>query len=177
MEEARTSIERWWVERDGRFLAMVDELVWSAPASPYLALLQHAGVEPEDLKALVAEGGVEGALERLRDSGVYVAYEEYLGKEPAVRGSRTFHFAPPDFANPRLVPDYMATSGGTRSGGTATGSSFADRRAKAMTFIFCLQMFDALTVPAASWMPALPASSGLGGVLMSAAGGQMTERG
>ncbi len=176
LEEAQSSVERWWRTRDERFLAMVDDLVWAAPDSPYRSLLQHAGLESGDLRVLVADEGLEGALEHLCRVGVYVAYEEYLGKQPAVRGSRTFHFSPPDFANPRLRPDYMATSGGTRTGGTPAGSSFADRRERVATAIFSLGMHGVMGVPGATWMPALPGSSGIGGVLIGAAAGRPPER-
>ena len=43
-------------------------------------------VELGDLRALVKREGLEGALRRLREQGVYVRFEEFKGREPIVRG-------------------------------------------------------------------------------------------
>ena len=91
-EAARRQVADEVADRGPRLLRMLDELVWPYPASPARRLLDHAGIEAGDAKGLVDELGVDGALGALRDAGVYVAYEDYHGRQEARRGSATFSF-------------------------------------------------------------------------------------
>lgn len=88
--------------------------------SPYRTLLRAAGCEMGDIRALVAREGVEGALGRLRDAGVFVRFDEFKGTSPAVRGSQTFQFRERDFDNPLLRPTYAGSTGGSRGAPTRT---------------------------------------------------------
>jgi hypothetical protein len=116
--EARAIVEARLRDRQGRFLRMLERAVYGNPRSPYLPLLRAAGCEWGDLAALVRADGVEGALARLRDSGVYVTFEEFKGREAAVRGRQRFALREQDFNNPLITPRYVTTSSGT--GGRAT---------------------------------------------------------
>lgn len=176
IEHGRAAILDGVANRDAALLALLDRSVWPFPANPYRQLLDNAGIEAGDVRALVAEHGLEGTLECLRDEGVYVAYEEYLGLEPAVRGSASFQLDPSQFANPHVRPDFTQTSGGTRSGGTASGSSFAERVHKAADLLVTYEAYGVLRAPGCVWMPALPSSAGIGGVLNRAAAGMPAER-
>ncbi len=112
-DAARLLVRQWVVERDARFLRAVEQAVFSYRRSPYRALLEHAGCEYGDLVAMVRQHGLEGALERLSASGVYVTWEELKGRVPIVRGSRTFHFEEANFDSPLITTHYRLTSGGT----------------------------------------------------------------
>ncbi|MCW5982167.1 MAG: hypothetical protein KIT09_29035 [Bryobacteraceae bacterium] len=114
LEQAVQVIEDGVRRREERFLAKLDTAVYANPGSPYRKLLEAAGCEAGDVRKLVAAEGLEGALERLARAGVYVGYEEFKGRQPAVRGGRTFHFRPEEFDDPRMVPDLRSTTGGTR---------------------------------------------------------------
>src|SRR4051812_28716202 len=151
--------------RDRRFLATLDDLVWSVPASPYRLLLEHAGIDPADVRALVDSVGVDATLERLRDEGVYVAYDEWLGRRPLVRGSRTFELGPESFFNPRVAPDLIGSTGGTRSGGAAVAVSFANLRHGALLEQVRARVWDQRPGPVAVWLPVLPSGAGLNTVL------------
>jgi hypothetical protein len=70
----------------------------------------------------------------------------------------------------------MQTSGGTRSAGTASGSSFQDRVRKAADLLIIYDGYGVVGAPGAVWMPALPSSAGIGGVLNRAGIGTPAER-
>jgi len=104
--------------REERFIQIAGRAIYEHPGSPYLQFLRAAGCEFGDLKALVAKEGLEGALSRLVEAGVYVTFDEFKGRKEAVRGGRQFVLAEKDFDNPHISPDLEVRSGGTRSPGT-----------------------------------------------------------
>ncbi len=118
VDEARSRIRVAMQDRELRFLQMVQRVVFANPRSPYLALLRHAGCDQQDLEQLVKREGLEGALQQLFSSGVYVDFEEFKGRIPAVRGSATFHFQHTDFDNPLTTGHFSGSTGGSsgRSG-------------------------------------------------------------
>jgi hypothetical protein len=162
--------------RDERFVAALDRMVWPFPASPSRQLLECAGIERGDVVALVDELGLIGALERLRDAGVYVSYEEYQGRVEARRGSATFSFSPPDFFNPVTRADYMATTGGSRSNGTPVELSFAWQRRQGVQRAIQFQQAGVAGAPTAPWLPVFPSAAGFGAVMKQTAGGNRPER-
>ncbi len=114
VEAARQRLALQLRARDSTFLEMVERAVFQNPRSPYLQLLLYAGCELGDVRNLVAQEGLEGALERLLRAGVYVSFEEFKGFAPAVRGSRSFDFRDRDFDNPLIKRHFDSSSGGTR---------------------------------------------------------------
>ncbi|MFN8522922.1 MAG: hypothetical protein U0821_07410 [Chloroflexota bacterium] len=114
LDAARSHIARGLAEREVRFLDLVDRAVYQHPRSPYRQLLAHAGCEHGDLRALVRTEGIEGALRRLASQGVYVTFDEFKGRQVAVRGSARFAFSDRDFDSPLIrVPHYFDFTGGT----------------------------------------------------------------
>ena len=105
--------------REERFLRMAERAIYGHPRNPYHQLLRAAGCEFGDLKALVDNEGLEAALSRLVESGVFVTFDEFKGRKEAVRGSQRFVFAEDDFDNPHLSPHFEARSGGTRGPSTS----------------------------------------------------------
>jgi hypothetical protein len=118
--DAHRAIRDRLERREARFLTLLERTVFHAPRSPYRRLLQAAGCEPGDVRALVAQHGVEDALRRLREAGVFVEFDEFKGAKPAVRGGRTFRFLNSDFDNPLVHPHYAVPSGGSRGAPTRT---------------------------------------------------------
>ena len=151
--------------RDGAFIDVLDRLVWAHAGSPYRSLFEHLGIGRRRLVEWVRHDGLDVALCRLRDAGGYVSDQEYRGTEPARRGRTTFHWTPDDFLNPVVRADYMGRTGGTRSGGTAVGKSFAHLRAVAAGDLVVRDLWDIHGVPQAIWLPVLPSSAGLNNVL------------
>src|SRR4051812_48043164 len=119
-------LRRDLVTREERLLALIGAGVFARPASPYLALLRHAGIEQGDLAGLVRTDGVEAALIRLRDAGVHVTPEELKGLAPVVRGSLTLNVRAEDFDNPFGRGGISSISGGTSGTPRRLGLSISD---------------------------------------------------
>jgi hypothetical protein len=118
LDEAKRTILDRSARRDDAFLALVRRGIIGHTRSPYRALLRAAGCEVGDVEALVRREGLEGALERLRAAGVFVGLEELKGRQPARRGSETFHFVESDFDNPLIRPGVTWASSGSRGAPT-----------------------------------------------------------
>lgn len=112
--DAKRFIRHGMEHRDQAFLQKIDRVVFGNRKSPYARLLRCSGCEAGDVAGLVREEGIEGALRRLYDAGVYVTYDEFKGRAPAVRGSQRFAFRESDFDNPLITPHFRGSSGGTR---------------------------------------------------------------
>jgi hypothetical protein len=176
LAEAREAVAQRLARREQMFLESLDLLVWSRPDSVWRPLLAHAGVERGDLAALVEELGLPGALTRLRDEGVYVAYEEWLGHVPARRGSASFDLEPADFRNPCSTADLFVGSGGSRTSGIPVAWSFRHLRRGVDRYVLRAATWDVLDTPAAVWLPVLPSGAGIGTVLLLAGAGTVPER-
>lgn len=172
----RSSVLAEHTRREERFLASLDLLVWSVPDSPWLRFFRHVGAERGDLVDLVGERGLDGALARLRDLGVYLSTEEAQGAEPVRRGSTTFTVRPHELFNPVVAPDFIAGTGGTRSTGTPVAASFAALRRMAVNLHLTAELWDVADGPTALWRPALPGSGGLIALLSSSITGRPPER-
>jgi hypothetical protein len=118
LAQARAHIQRQMARRDDLFLEMVERAIFANPRSPYLKLLASAGCGREDVRRLVQQEGLEGALGSLMQAGVYVTYEEFKGRGETRRGSQSYLFSDSDFDNPSLVTHFVASSGGTRGRAT-----------------------------------------------------------
>ena len=99
-DEAGRRVQRRLATRAQSFLALAERAIFAEPRSPYRRLLAAAGCEVGDLRRLVAEEGLEGALTRLAASGVYVTFDEFKGRRPIVRGSTRIECRAEDFDNP-----------------------------------------------------------------------------
>ena len=93
--------------------------VYQSPASPYRALLEHAGCTQGDLVRLVERDGVEGALRALLREGVYLTVEELKGRRPVRRGALTLDAGPARLRNPGARGHLALRSGGGREVATA----------------------------------------------------------
>jgi hypothetical protein len=114
VEAAKSHVRQGMRARGAVFLGMLERAVFTNPGSPYLKLFRSAGCEPGDVRKLVAREGVEGTLREFFRAGIYVTLDEFRGRAPAVRGSRTFIFRAADFDNPSVTAHFHSSSGGTR---------------------------------------------------------------
>ena len=121
--EAREWVRRGLEDRGPRFVDLTNQAIYRNPSSPYLPLLRLAGCEPGDLAHLVEREGVEGALVRLRDAGVYLTFDEFKGRRDVERGGQRFRFRESDFDSPGWSPGVTTRSGGTRGPGTRVRTS------------------------------------------------------
>ena len=152
LEGCLSRIRRRLANRTEAFLEVVESAIFANPASPYRALLEAAGYDLTSVRMLVGQLGVEGALRRLAQDGVYVAIEEFKGTRDARRGDRTFRFAPGDFDNPLVRGGLKAASGGTRSARIPTMISVEDHRMGVDHLAAALHAYGLSGRPAAVWV-------------------------
>ena len=161
-EESLRIVRRRMEHRKETFLQIADRCIYGYPTSPYRALLEMAGCEPGDLRALVNQTGLENALRVLRGQGVYVTFEEFKGRKPLVRGATTIPIQDSSFDNP-ISPALWSTETGGSTGKSSRGSSNLDQRlAWAPHYALTFAAHDVLNVPAALWRGILPDGSGIG---------------
>jgi hypothetical protein len=139
VEEARRIVDKQLSAREQEFLHIMEHVVYADPANPYHRLLRQAGFTLAQVRRLVEESGLEGALERLHDAGIYVSQDEFKGRTSIKRDGLEFSVRASDFDNPlpRKTVDTGHTSGSTgtpmqinrsleRVGYTAAESFFLD---------------------------------------------------
>jgi hypothetical protein len=157
--------------RESNFLQVLERSVFANQASPYRALLDHAGCTWNDARELVAREGLEGALLELRAKGVYISFEEFKGLQPIVRGSLTINPTPSDFDNPAAGRYYSTTTGGSTGAGRRVQLDLEHLEALLPGRIVVRHVQGITGVPAASWSD-LPPGGGLKGVLLQVAAGE-----
>ena len=121
---AASAIRAALASREERFLRLVQTEVFERAESPYLKLLRNAGCELGDLESLVHEDGLEGALSHLAEQGVYLTTEEFKGKRPVTRGSKSFTVRQKDLQPSRRSWGLPTESSGTSNRPTRSLSSF-----------------------------------------------------
>ncbi|MCL4819549.1 MAG: hypothetical protein KJ067_10420 [Vicinamibacteria bacterium] len=155
-EEAHAELRRRLATREEAFLRVVERGVFGHPASPYRRLFAHAGCTMGDLDQSVRSRGLEAALRQLREAGVYVAYEEFKGRMPIVRGGLELPVAAGDFDNPFLGAAYQQTSGGTTGIGTRVMIDLDNLRARAPLQLVEDEAHGMLGWPLGLWRGVLP---------------------
>jgi len=120
VEQARKVVKERLENREQNLLTVVKKAVYENNNSPYLKLLKLAGCEYEDFERMVKTDGIEPALKKLCQEGVYISIEEFKGKKEVSRGGKIFQFKTSDFDNPFLSGHFQTRSGGSRSAGTRT---------------------------------------------------------
>jgi hypothetical protein len=175
-ERCREGIRERLHAREDNFLRILERGIYGQTGSPFRALLVNAGAEHGDVAQLVRSQGVEEALARLCDEGVYVTYEEFKGLRPLERPGLSLSVKPTDFDNPLFLPAYSAAN---------TGSSGVTRRVRldfdalalnAAYDSFILDLLDARERPFGIWLPVPPSLMGLANVLRTAKLGRTVER-
>ena len=167
-EECRRLLDEQLRHRERTFLGHLERAVYARPDSRYRALLDHVGVAHGDVASLVRDVGLEGALARLYEQGVYLTLEEFKGHRPIVRpGGLELPTRHEDFDNPVLRPGYSGVSGGSSGAPRRTMMDFGHVVHHTAYYRLFLEAFDLLDRPAVIWRPTPPARSGFGNVLRS----------
>jgi len=138
--------------RESWFLRVAEQQIYAVPHSPYLRLLRMAGCELGDLRALVRQDGVEGALAQLLRRGVYVTFDEFKGRRPAVRGSQRLTFVEHEFDNARAPLHYTVRTGGTGGRRSRVPRSLGFTLETGYATLSSLDAYDLLGVPQSFWM-------------------------
>jgi hypothetical protein len=174
-EQAAALVRGRLARREENFLRVVEQGVYAWPRSPYLPLLRQAGCEPGDLRALVQDKGLEGALRDLRAAGVYVAFEEFKGRRPLRRGGVELAMRGRDFDNPLARRELIMQTGGSTGAAQAVGVDLDNLAARAAHRLVTLAAHGLLGAPTAVWQGGLPAP-GLRKTLFGAKIGNVPRR-
>lgn len=166
LEEAKAVIKKRMEEREMNFLRLVRRGIFGYSKSPYLSLLKLAQCEMGDLENSIKMKGLEGTLLALRESGVYITFEEFKGREPIVRNGKVFPVKANDFDNPYLSHYYRGETGGTTGAGTRVDMDLDHIDAQAYFQMVALDANGLIGVPAVNWFGILPDSTGLHSILM-----------
>jgi hypothetical protein len=156
VDEARLRVQSRLETRDQRFLRQLDRTVFAYAQSPYRRLLAHAGCERGDLHALVAGEGLEGALRILAERDVYVSFDEFKGRRPAIRGSARFTFSDRDFDNPTEPGHYVVFTGGSAGRPARVARSLGAIEDGATALTLALDAFGIRGARALLWIGASP---------------------
>ena len=174
-EVARPLIAARLAEREVGFLECVAGIL-DQPQSPYGRLFAHAGLEYGDVAALVRQLGLEGALGRLYDAGIYTTTAELKGEAPIRRGSLELAVSYLDFVNPLVAGHGVVRSGG--SGGRARTHlvNIETQVAAAQYVAVVSDGYGMRSRPMALWYPSPPGAAGLGVGLQHVQAGFRIER-
>ncbi len=175
-EQSSTLLAESLERREDNFLALAKRAVFERPHSPYAVLLRAAQVAYEDLEMLVRADGVEHALGRLADAGVWVDIDQFKGKAPIERNGVRLEPSAEDFDNPLLRRDFEVHSGGTGGVRRRLAVDLDLLVFEAAAARLFLEAHGLLHRPAALWRPTPPGSSGIKHALRAAKLGLPLER-
>ncbi len=150
-DDARKAVQARLDRREEDFLDLVGRLVYARPDSPYLKLLKIAGCELGDVQCLVRKEGLEAALGRLCDQGVYLTSKEFHGRCEVLRGGRRFLIKPSTLMNPISRPHVPLRSSGSRSSGTPVTMDLAFFRDTAVDTVLYLDARKSIDSEKATW--------------------------
>jgi len=173
---ARTQLRKRIDEREENFLCLAQRGIFEYDKSPYLPILRAHKIGIEDLRKWVAECGLEGCLQRLKDEGVYFTIDEFKGRTPVKRGDLSFRVHESSFDNPYLKFAYEVRSGATRSAGTRIRIDFDYLHQRSLYDAFLLDLHGCLTAPVANWFPIFPGAPGINSSLRFAHFGNPVRR-
>ena len=165
LEQCKEIVKKRLEERDKNFLHLVKKGIYRNEESPYLKLLNLAGCEYGDIESSVAKDGIENTLQGLRESGVYLTYEEFKGRKEISRGGETFRFKGDEFDNPNLSPLLEAQTGGTTGAGVRSFRSFEFFTQMAAHQALLFDVHRLWEIPLATWFPILPGIVGISHLL------------
>lgn len=164
------------LNREENFLNLAERGIFQHACSPYRPLLDAHHIGFADLKSWVAREGLEAALSRLRETGVYFTVDEFKGKTPVRRNGVNFLCEESMFDNPHLSYVYEVRSGATRSAGTRIRIDFEYLHQRSLYDAFLLHTHGCLTAPIANWFPVFPGAPGINSSLRFAHIGNSVQR-
>ncbi len=165
LPQAEATIRSRLVQREKNFLDSAKRNIFDHPRSPYRFLFQQAQCGWDDLQALVLQHGMEGALQALRDAGVYVKFEEYKGRTPMVRDGHVRAVHTSDFNAPFVTSFFSGTSGGSSGAPRTDSYDFGFLADSAPVSMARMAAYDLLGAPVVVWRGILPDSSSMSHLL------------
>ena len=175
-EQARLMLAEAKANRTQAFLEILRRSVFGFPDKPYAWLFSRAGIGAAEAGHMVREHGIEGALQRWMDQGVYLTLDEFKGRVPIRRFGAELPVQASDFDNPLLKRDFEAAT---------SGSSGVRRRLAIdldlLRFETALHLLFFRTAvpegsPIALWRPVPPGTAGIKRALCHLRAGQRLDR-
>ena len=163
--EAEEIVRRALADRENNFLRLLRRGVFEYPKSPYHSLFQWARCRLDDIEIMLRQRGLDKTLLALRESGVYVSFEECKGREPIVRNGKVLTVHAHDFDNPWLQYHYTSESGGSTGAGTRVHHDLDHLAQRAARQLLTYHAHGVVDAPAAVWRGVLPDGSGINTVL------------
>lgn len=160
-EDCRGIVAEQLASRRSNFLRFVEQCIFGVRDNPYRRLLNRAGYGLGEIERLIASEGLEGALETLRDAGVYVTLDEFKGRTAISRPGLRLETTPRSFDSPLLRKAFQGSSSGSRSAGTRVLIDLELLTHEAAESAMLLHAFDCRERPLALWRPPPPGLAGL----------------
>jgi hypothetical protein len=174
--EARRRLADTVANREENFLRIVERGVFGNPASPYRHLFRLAGAELGDVRAMVRSDGLDTALGRLYDAGMYVTLDEVKGRRPIERPGLALPITTAAFDNPLMTGHYQGMSSGSRGPRTRVNIDLALLEHEAAYVHQYLDGFDLWRRPYAVWRPVPPVVTAVKWILRLEKLGKPLER-
>ncbi len=172
---AREIVSRRLRDREQQFLNSLELFVYSNSRSPYRRLLDTAQCTFGDVRSMLAADGLERTLRALRAAGVYVAFDEFKGLRPIVRGGQEIAARPEDFDNPNVSRYHTVTTGGSTGRARNVLLDLEHLNARLPMHLLGDTFHGTHGLPTALWFE-IPPGSGLGSVLQRVPTGSIPER-
>jgi len=174
LEQIPDQMQRSLATREDRFLDLVERLVYARPRNPYRRLLDHAGCAFADVRELTRRHGLEGALRKLAEAGVYLTAAELKGRQEVVRGQLRFMVSPEEL---RMVSRGFQSESSGSSNAPQRGTSSFKWMAQQTTMVGAFILAHGLQSHLHSaFEPMLPGQAGMMFMLMLARLGIPCER-
>jgi hypothetical protein len=141
-EDCAAIVGQQLARREESFLARMQRDIYENRRSPYLPLLRDAKVELADIRDAVQRNGLEATLRALRDSGVFLSFEEYKGRAPIVRGGKAYEINAVDLTIRPEEARYETFTGGSTGPSVRVAQSLTEQAEQAVAtgLIFHLWM-------------------------------------
>ncbi len=174
-QRAGEIVSRRLREREQNFLISLELFVYGNPRSPYRQLLDAAQCTFGDVRSMLAADGLEATLRALRASDVYVAFDEFKGLRPIVRGGHVIEARPEDFDNPTVSRYHTVSTGGSTGRARNVMLDLEHLNARLPMHLLGDTFHGTYGHPTALWFE-IPPGSGLGSVLQRVPTGNIPER-
>ena len=156
IDECKQYVEDSMQKREENFLYTVKELIYGYKNNPYRMLLDNAHIAFSDVQAITKQEGIEGALQILKDEGVYITFEEFKGRKITKRNGKEFCFTQRDFRNEFKGILGKVYSGTSQGSGTVINWGYEYLINKTRHEMIMFDMHGCLNYPFAIWYPIFP---------------------
>jgi hypothetical protein len=158
-EDCAAIVEQQIARRAENFLARMQRDVYENRRSPYLPLLRDAKIELPDIRDAVQREGIDAALRALRDSGVYLSFEEYKGRAPVVRGGKTYEINAANFTIRREEAFYETFTGGSTGPSVRVAQTLNEQAVQAVATGLIFHLWMPADSKVALWRSERPTAS------------------